>query len=380
VTGNLSIVAAIATCLAAPLSAQLSIRVGESSGRPVPAVRVDVYGRGEVIGVASTSAEGVAELSAARWTEARRLSLSHLAYQTLIVQVEDIPVDGVIVIEPQAFALDPLRVEVGQLCPIVDEPTARRLWSQVAALYATDTGSRAVFARLEINRGAVREDRLHHTNDVEMVEGVTNGAWGPLAGGDLYDLSLDERIERAGYAWPPLTIDGNGLRENGWGYPALDMRAAHHFASPVFGRLHDFAVMSESDRRTTLIFCGNGRANGATINGTISLVPGRAFLDAEWRFETNGPDEGAGGSVTFASFTERNGSRHLVSERGMFYRHNGLDPLYPDLPRTYMRELTANVRWYVLPSSDTPCTGNVSFPAAADSRLLACVERYWGLQ
>jgi hypothetical protein len=263
----------------------------------------------------------------------------------------------------------------------VDEPAARQLWSQVASLYATDTGSRASFAYLSLHRSSVPSDRLHRTSDVEMLDGVTNGAWGPLVGGELYDMSIDERIERAGYAWPPFTIDGPTLRENGWGYPALDMRAAHHFASPVFGTLHDFAVMSESDQRTTLIFCGNGRANGANINGTISLVPGRAFLDAEWRFETDAPDEGAGGSVTFASFTERNGSRpHLVSERGLFYRHNGRDPLYPDLPRTYVREVTANVRWYLLPSRETPCIGNVSFPAAANPRLLACVERYWGLE
>lgn len=370
--------AAMAMCLAVPLAAQVSIRVVDSSGRPIPAVRVDVYGRGEVLGVASTSAEGVAELSAERWAEARRLSLSHLAYQTLIVQVEDIPRDGVIVIEPQALEIDALTVEIGQLCPIVDEPEARRLWSQVAALYATDTGSRAAFRHVSLNRGSVREDELFRTTDVEMVDGVVNGGWGPPPGGDLLDLSLDERIVRAGYAWPPFTIDGATMRTNGWAYPELDQRGAHHFASDVFGALHDFAIMTASDDRTTLVFCGNGRANGANINGTLSLLPGRAFLEAEWRFATEEPDEGAGGSVTFTTFVERaTGRPHLVSSRGLFYRHNGIDPPYPDLPRTYEREISANVRWYLLPTGESPCIGNVSF-SREDSGLRACVERHWG--
>ena len=369
-----------AVCLSDPHAAQVSIRVVDAAGRPVTAVRVDVYGRGEILSTAATSAQGVAELSTERWSEARRITLSHLAYQTLVVQVEDIPADGVIAIEPEAIPIEAIYVEVGQLCPIVDEPEARRLWSQVASLYATDTGSRASFAYLSLHRGSVSADELRRTGDLVMVDGVTNGAWGPLVRADLANLSLDDRIERTGYAWPPFTIDGPTLHANGWGYPALHMRAAHHFASPAFGALHDFAVMSESQQRTTLVFCGNGRANGATINGTVSLIPGRVFLDAEWRFETGAPDEGAGGSVTFGSFVDRTGSRpHLVSSRGIFYRHSGIAPPYPDLPRTYQREITENVRWYLLPpGEERPCIGNVSFPATADPRLLECVERYWG--
>jgi hypothetical protein len=213
-----------------------------------------------------------------------------------------------------------------------------------------------------------------------MIDGVTNGAWGPLVDGDLYDLSLDERIERAGYAWPPFTIDGPTLHTNGWGYPAFHMRAAHHFASPVFGALHDFAAFDVSDERATLVFCGNGRANGPSIHGTITLIPGRAFVDAEWRFQTPAPDEGAGGSVTFATFVDGAGSPpHLVSSGGLFYRHNGIEPPYPDLPRTYEREISANVRWYLLPPGEpSPCVGNVSFPVSADRQLAACVAEHLG--
>jgi len=146
--------------------------------------------------------------------------------------------------------------------------------------------------------------------------------------------------------------------------------------------------MSSSEERTTLVFCGNARASGANINGTIALVPGRAFIDADWRFETGEPEEGAGGSVTFESFFDRGGSRpHLVSSRGLFYRHSLVEPPLPNVSRTYEREVTANVRWYLLPSGESPCVGNVAFwddsppaPGSFGANLLACVAEHWGRQ
>jgi hypothetical protein len=51
----------------------------------VSAVRIDVLGRAELLGTAFTTADGVAELSFERWSEARRLTLTHLGFQTLIV-------------------------------------------------------------------------------------------------------------------------------------------------------------------------------------------------------------------------------------------------------------------------------------------------------
>ena len=368
--------AVLAGGLSGPAAAQVSVRVMDSDGRPVQAVRVDVYGRGEIISVAATSAQGVAELSSERWPEARRLSLSHLGYQTLIVQVADIPADGVITIEPEAIPLEAVAVEVGQLCPIVDQPEARRLWSQVASLYATDTGSRASLAYLSLSRGSVPEDELYRTAEIETVSGVMSNL----------RTDLDAGVGREGYAWPPFWIDGPTIRANGWAYAELDKRGAHHFASRAFGALHDFAVASASDTLTTLVFCGNGTGTGATINGSISLVPGRAFLGADWRFETDEPDEGAGGSVTFASFLGRTDTTpHLVTSRGLFYRHSGTEPPFPDLPRTYARELTTNVRWYLLPSGvEQPCVGHVAFwddsapaPDSDGGGLVACVAEHW---
>jgi hypothetical protein len=369
--GRLLGVALVAVGMAGQVGAQVSIRVVDSSGRAVPAVRVDVIGRAEVISVASTSGVGVAELSPERWSEARRLSLSHLGYQTLIVQVEDIPSDGVIAIEPEAIPLDGVSVAVGQLCPITDDARARQLWSQVAALYATDTASRAWFAYMTLSTGTVPGDQLLRTSDAEARELVATGQPLDVFRSDFTRRGLDEQIASEGYAWPPVVIGGttDGV---GWRYPELHRTAAHHFASRAFGELHDFAVVGESEGSATLAFCG--RSSGPRINGTISLSPGRAFLGAEWRFETGDPNQGAGGSATFQSFVDGGGARHLVTSRGLFYRHSGVEQPYPDLPRSYARDVTTDVRWYLLPSGAQPCPRGFVRPGG---ELEACVARYW---
>jgi hypothetical protein len=377
----------LSSALAGRAAAQIAIHVVDPEGHPVPAVRIDVLGSAELIGVYATSAQGFAELSPERWSEVRRISLSHLGFPTLIVQAGDIPTDGVILLEPQATEIEGFTVEARELCPIADDPEARRLWSEVASLYASTTGTRSWLAYLSVYGGSVREDDLHRTSDSESVDYVAAGGPGVIHGGDHTPRSLDERISSEGYAWPPLVIAGTTSgREVAWRYAELDRTGAHHFASRAFGVLHDFAVASASEGRATLVFCGNGEGSGATINGTISVVPGEAFVAAEWRFETDDPDEGAGGSVSFTSYVDGPGSKpHLVASRGLFYRHSGTEPPYPDLPRTYGRWVTAKVRWHLNPTGERPCNTGLSFhgdpPPPTDSdgvRFAACVREHWG--
>ena len=342
-------VIALFAALVHPVTAQVSIQVLDSYGRPIEAVRIDAFGRGELISVASTAAGGVAELSAERWPDVRRISLSHLGFQTLIVQADEIPADGVIRLEAHPVELEGLTVEAPELCPINDHREARALWSEVASRYSTETGSRAWSAYFSRYRGRVRENDLHRASDSNPVDYVSAGGPGVIHGGDHTPRSLDDRISTEGYAWPLLVVGGT---VGGRGGPALDWIHAYHFASPVFGALHNFAVASESDQQTTLVFCGNGQGSGATINGIVSLVPEEALLAAEWRFENSDHDEGAGGSVSFTSYIEASGMKpHLVASRGLFYRHLGTERPYPDLPHTYMRVLTAKLRWYLHPSA-----------------------------
>jgi hypothetical protein len=387
ITARFVSAAALAVGLARPVGAQIPILVVDAEGRPVPAVRVDVFGAGESIAVVSTTSEGIAELSAERWSEVRRISLSHLGFQTLIVQAADIPADGVIRLEPEATEIEGLTVEGRELCPIVDDPRARRLWAEAASLYAADTGSRSWLAYLSRYGGAVREDELHRTSDAEAVSYVAAGAGGVIHGGDHTPRSLEDRVSAEGYAWPPLVIGGtSGGRSLAWSYPELDRAHAYHFASPVFGEIHDFALASESEGHAALTFCAKSDARGATVSGTLSLVPGRALVAAEWRFHTVDPDEGAGGSVSFRPYFETPGARpHLVASRGLFYRYSGTEPPYPHLGRTYAREVTTTVRWHLNPSAERPCNTGLSYyldpPVSPQGvRFTECVEAHWGRQ
>jgi hypothetical protein len=381
----LAVTSLLAGAIAAPLTAQMTIQVVDANGRAVPAVQIDVLGRGELIGSAVTSAAGVAELSFERWAEAQRITLTHVGFQTLIVQVGDIPVDGVVRLEPQATAIEGLRVEARDLCPIDDDERARRLWSEVASRYSTQTGSRAWFAYLSRYGGAVREQDLHRVPDSGFVNHIAAGGPGIVHGGDHTPRSIDERVSTEGYAWPFLLIGGaSGSRDLAWTYAELDRTHAYHFASAVFGLLHDFAVASESEGQTTLIFCGNGEGSGVTMKGIISLVPEEAFMTAEWRFETADRDENAGGSVSFESYVEGPGLKpHLVASRGLFFRHIGPERPYPELPMTYARFGTAKVRWYLLPSAEQPCNTGLSFhgdpPRSPEGlRFTECVTARWG--
>lgn len=378
---------ALTCCCVAPVAGQVSIHVADSDGSPIAAVRVDVFGLGELIGSESTSAQGIAELSFERWSEARRISLSHVGFQTLVVQVEDIPDDGVILLAPDATEIEGLTVEAPDLCPVVDDPRARRLWAQVAAGYARDTGSRAYLGYFSAYSGTVRSDPLNGVADSMSAGWITAGDPYVRHGGDHTARSLEECVSAEGYAWPPLVIGGMVAgRARAWAYPQFDRIHAYHFASPLFGALHDFAVGIESEEQTTLVFCDNGEGTGATIQGVISLEPDEAFLAAEWRFETSDPDEGAGGSVSFMSYVEStSGTTHLVASRGIYFRdrHIGNNVPYPDLQRTYSRSVTTKLRWYLLPSLDHPCNDGLSYyqdpPRDPQGvRFAECVAEYWG--
>ncbi len=385
-------VALLASCLATPVVAQVSIRVVDSSGHPVPAVLIEVYGRGELIAVTSTSADGGAQLSSERWSQVRRITLRHLGFQTLIVQVDEIPPDGLIQLESRPIEIEGLTVEARELCPINDSPEARRRWSEVASLYSRETGSRAWSVYYSGHAGRVQEVDLHRPTDSGAVGRVSGGGAGVVHGGDRAPSSLDDHIRTEGYAWPPLIIGGTtGSRTRAWKYPQLDHEHAYHFASSVFGALHNFEVVRESEGQTTLAFCPNGAGNGATIKGLLTLGPGEALIAAEWRFETKDPDEGAGGAVSFASYIEAPGLKpHLVASRGLFYLPSGRKSPYPDGPRTYARVVTVQSRWYIHPSAEHPCKpggGRGFFTVHTDPpnsplgiRFSECVARYWGLR
>ncbi|HSM05652.1 MAG TPA: hypothetical protein VK858_13640, partial [Longimicrobiales bacterium] len=75
---------------AGPAAAQVELHVVDVQGRPIRAVQVEVYGTGELLESVSTGPTGRVTLSTARWAAVRRIHLSHLGFQTLVLPVGDV--------------------------------------------------------------------------------------------------------------------------------------------------------------------------------------------------------------------------------------------------------------------------------------------------
>lgn len=357
--------------------AQVSMTVVAPDGRPVPSAQVEWYALGELLGSAATDPTGAVQIPAERWKDVVRIHVRFLGMETRVLQVRDIPTDGVIRLEPRAVALPGITVEVGSFCPMEDEPGARAEWSRVADRYASDTGQRARSAYFRLSKDRTDRGGLTPAPAPEA-EGtyLAQSGGGVIHGGDRVFRSLDDRAREDGYAWPPF-FDGVTVRQLHWVYPALDRDDAHHFASAAFGALHDFQVLDREGDRVTLGFCGRGEHERAVLRGTLTLRAGREFASAEWRVDTATTPEGAGGWVEFSDYVEESdGSRHLVAAQGSFFRRSteGAD--------RYVIERTVDAVWHLFPTADHPCTGGRSVfevpPRSERSAAFsACMERTW---
>lgn len=335
---------------ARPASAQVMLTIVDGSGAPVPAVSVHVLGTAEIIQELYSGTDGTVVIDTPRWPDVRRLSMSHLGFRTRILQADALPVDGTVLIEPQPLGIEGFEVEArGELCPILPDPAAREVWQEVAARYAADTGRRRLVGTSLRGAGPVREPYLYRVDSDGLERTEDRIAPGVYRPGFARGEPLERRIEEEGYAWepPPVTY---GVRTLAWEYPRLESTHAYHFATEAFGRLHDFALVGERYGRTTLVFCPRRADRDDGLRGLLEVVPGTRFVHAEWIFRTDEPREGAGGEVVFQTYHEGRTRRpHLLAWRGIFFRHSGHTPPYPELGRDYFREVRDEMEWRVLP-------------------------------
>ena len=335
--------------LAGPGAAQVQLRVTAPDGTPVPSVRVEVSGTAERSRTVTTAAAAIVDLGTERWADVRRISLSHLGFETLLVQRDDLAPLTVLRLEPAALPIEGLTVGVeGSVCALDGSEEARALWAAVASRYSRDTGRRPLAAAYRFAEGPAMSDVMLQPFDPS---GRRSGTRRTAPG--RTSMSSGGPLERMiGYSWPGPRFEINfGARHLARWYPSLEMWDAYHFSTETFGARHDFRVLSERGGVVRLAFCPRDDVPGTTLSGEIHLVPDRRFVEARWRFHVkDGRDEEAGGMVTFETYREgRVRPPHLLAERGIFYRHSGREPPYPDLPRAYYREVFAEVEWRVLP-------------------------------
>lgn len=370
-TGLLTVAAvlAVTATMAAPAAAQQpGGRVLSSNGQPLSAASVEVWGRAEILHLGATDANGSFTLPELPVERITRYVFRHLGFGVVIVQVEDF-VDGMEIVLPEemAYELEGLEATVSRdLCPVEDEPEARERWASAAARYDRGTSRRGLGGHYRAETKDLSADDLFDglegrldEVDIEMWE-----SW-PAAirveGEDT--LGLDEMVLDRGYAWHR---DFEGVigffgrdRHLNWRYPELDTRSAHHFVSGTFGSLHDFALGREESGGVRVVFCPNDRGDdNPSLEGRLLIGDDGTLVEAEWRYVTDDPVEDAGGWVRFDTAPDPDGGPpHLVAGRSLFYRHSGKEPLYPNLPRWYFRDLRQWTEWVVAPSDAEPAGG-----------------------
>ena len=259
-------------------SAQIELQIVDGSGLAVPAARVEVYGRAELLHVLSTDADGVATVPADRWDDARRLSITHLGFEALIVQSEGLRTGMRLQLTPEALTLEGLQVQVqGELCPLQESEAARALWQEVAARYSTDTGRRRLTASYLYGAGSVSETSLRYVSESGL--GRSSGSRVPRTTATQVGL-LESVVERHGYSWEPPQRRW-GRRDLNRSYPSLEMWHAYHFATPTFGTRHSFSVLRDRSGSTVLAFCPKPDAHGTALMGTLELIPGERFVQRD---------------------------------------------------------------------------------------------------
>lgn len=361
-----SVAIAFALLFATPAAAQqLGGRVLSSNGQPLPSATVEVWGRAEILHIEATGANGAFTLPDLPRERITRYVFRHLGFGVVIVQVEDFE-DGIEVVLPDEVVheIEGLEASVSrEICPVDDEPDARERWAAAAGRYDRRTSRRGIGGHYRAETKDLSADDLFdgiegRLEDVDIEMWDSWPAAIRVEAGDT--LTLDDMVRDRGYAWHrdfegTLAFFGRDRHLN-WRYPELDTRSAHHFASETFGSLHDLALLRDEDDGARLVFCPNDRADDhPAIEGRLLVGHEGSLLEAEWRFVTDDPVEDAGGWVRFDAAPDPDGGKpHLVARRSLFYRHNGKEPLYPNIPRWYFRDLRQWQEWIVAPGRGEP--------------------------
>lgn len=344
---------------------QLTGRVLTEGGNPLPATTVEVWGRAVILYTTSSEAGGWFTVPDLRDSGATRYVFRYLGRRVQIIQKEDLR-DGSVVrlaLGPD-YRMDGLAVTVARnVCPLPDEPAARARWERAAGHYNQDTSHRGISGYYQAEMRDVNENDLFQDIDGAIHATLAMGeSWRAGVRAEYGTvLTLEDMARARGYAWKrefnngPEQFLGRDRHLN-WLYAELDTRSAYHFATQTFGSLHTFAVVTEDESGMRIQFCPRRDDDDPpSIRGTLLVGPDDELVEAEWRFRTKDPDEGAGGWVRFGTRPDPGGGvQHLVADRGMFFRHNGFEKPYPNQPRWLLRDLRDWPTWVISATEQEP--------------------------
>lgn len=336
------------------VSAQVSGVVTDGEDVGVNGVWVEVWGSGARLAAVVTNESGAFSFQSLDRTQVSRISFSHIAYETVVIDPDGSPEPLRVVLNRRALALPELTVVVAQeRCPTQDHPGARELWRAASERYSDHTAGRGQAAWILSTSNDVMDYEIGRYSSDELQEGEhywVGAVWPPEPG--RYE-TLDSIIARQGYA-SRHRGSTTGRRSLNWVYPELEGRYAHHFQGELFGRLHNFAFVDSNRDVHVIAFCPRDQ-DQPTISGVIRISSDTTLLEARWRFQTPEPVEDAGAEVVFTSFREHSSDRpHLMAARGLFWRHDGREPPFPNAPRSYFQRVQIRTSWAVGSDAQPP--------------------------
>ena len=301
------------TCLLAAsiiphaLAGQVSGRVTDPAGAPVPDALVELWTNGRRVSGGPSDSSGHFAFPSAAGRHV--LLVRKIGYDPSRTALEA-PADALTVtLTPHATILTPLVVKAAEdSCP-PEDPAAQAFYTAVAGRYSidvTNTGAFGFVGRALRAASFVAAESLGVVDTTQLrplyIAG-TGGIWPPP-----YRVEYARRLERTGRP----TYDESSL-------PRLESIGAWHFADPRFIALHRFSWTAGEAGLRAVRFCGRTRTE-PSLDGIAYAASDSSLARVRFTFVLPGAGRLAGGDVLFAPPPPWDTKPPLLVASGLFWR------------------------------------------------------------
>jgi hypothetical protein len=304
--------ACLGAALAAPREAPAQLRgaVVDAQGQPVPDVRLELWAPLRQLEVQRSTAAGSFAFAREHADSATAVIASRLGYRTANVALGESGQPLTIRMTAEAVQLQEISIRVRSAapCPNRDEPEARALWEAAAARYDRSYERVGIVSTMMSTTDQVSRSRIGQVDEARLR---------PARRGTS---ALPRSIEpRTGYGYRvEASIEPDFAS---WHYKELGSHQAQHFIDPSFGVYNSLSIRARSPEGVVLAFCSRSLDRQAVgIQGTLTLSPTNAIMEATWTFRTPRPEEEAGGEVTFVPRGDGNRPLWLVPAMSLYWR------------------------------------------------------------
>jgi hypothetical protein len=279
---------------ARPAGAQVSGRVLDSGGRPLPAVPVELWSGAGRVAVQPTASDGSFRFDKAEAAGAVRLSARMLGYSPVHREVSAPAADVTLELAAAVVELEGLNVAAAPKlrCPRREDREARDLWASVRTRYdhTRDTLGISFYAR--------RYDATGPFDDVGLVDEESRlvRSWYGVQG--RARLQNPYRTSPYPYGYPIVSSFDPAYA--GWRYRELQSTNVDHFVDEEFGGRHTFSILARQKDAVVVGFCPARESwKGPSIEGMLTIGRDTSLVKAEWKFRMARATEEAGGEVVF---------------------------------------------------------------------------------